>query len=193
MNRHCLILAIALGVLGQPINAIASPAPVFLPYLEGLQRQLPPGYELRLPAQILLGGPSLAPEERDRLIVKILPTGSPLRLTISLLTCESSPYPCLVGSFSAESATSITAQQELRRHQALATPITLTPSGVRGYLHDGLHHQPASEFSSLMWQQDSMIYSVRFLATERQNILYMAYSMANEAPIRSSQVSSWQP
>jgi hypothetical protein len=34
-----------------------------------------------------------------------------------------------------------------------------------------------------MWQQNDMIYTVSFPANERENILFMAVSMAREQPI----------
>ncbi|GAB4365355.1 MAG: hypothetical protein Kow00121_01790 [Elainellaceae cyanobacterium] len=178
---------IVLGIIGSAIEVSARPAEVFQPYLAEIREQLPFDYVMRLPSEILLGGPGgLNPNE---LIVKVMPTSSPPRLTISLLTCERSPFPCLVGSFSVEEATSANAQRELERHRAMNTPITLV-EGVTGYLREGSSTTPASDFSSLMWEQNGMIYSVSFLATERQNILYMGRSMATTPPILSLQVVS---
>jgi hypothetical protein len=68
-------------------------------------------------------------------------------------------------------------------------PVTLA-SGVRGYLREGKRLKPASEFSSLMWQQDSMIYTLSFLAAERDNIITMGRSMAAQvSPLQSVQPS----
>ncbi|PSB19393.1 hypothetical protein C7B61_13600 [filamentous cyanobacterium CCP1] len=185
MNRCWLALAIVLGTVGHAIEVVARPAEVFLPHLEQIRLSIPPDDVLRLPSEILLGGPGgLNPNE---LIVKVFPSSAPARLTISLFTCESSPFPCLVGSFTAESAGSANAQRELARHQAMDTPITLA-QGVRGYLQEGPSLNPPSDFSSVMWEQEGMIYSVSFLASERQNILFMARSMAIQPPIFSMQV-----
>lgn len=190
MKQSWLSWIVILGVLGSAIDAIegsARPADLFQPHLEDIRQHLSPDSVMRLPAEILLGGSGdLHP---DDLIVKVLPTSSPPRLTISLSTCERGAFPCLVGSFSVENATSVNAQRELSRHQAMNLPITLA-QGVRGYLREGSRQTPASDFSSVMWEQNGMIYTVSFLAAERQNMLYMARSMAIEPPILSLQSAS---
>jgi hypothetical protein len=198
-TKGCGKLAISISILSLSIaisfdfpsgklqsnRAAARPAEVFSPYLEQIRLAIPPSAEMRLPSQILLGGPGgLDP---NALIVKVLPTNTPPRLTVSLFTCERGPFPCLVGSFTAEPAASANAQRELSRHQAMAAPITLT-DGVRGYFIEGPNQMPRSDFSSLMWQQDGMIYTVSFLAAERQNILYMARQMAIAPPLKSLQI-----
>jgi hypothetical protein len=169
--------------------AVARPAAMFEPYIYQIRQELPPNYEMRLPSEVLLtAGPGLEPED---LIVRLLPTGSPPRLTIGLFTCEQSPFPCLVGGFTVEANAAVSAQRELSRHRAQGNPITLAP-GVRGYLREGSSLRPASEFSSLMWEQNGMIYTISFLAAERENILTMGRSMANQVPFRSVQQASTQ-
>jgi hypothetical protein len=173
-------------------STAASAQPIFQSYFQQIRESLPPNYEMRLPSDIILtAGPGL---DANELIVKLMPTKSPPRLTIGLFTCESSPFPCLVGGISVESSASGSAQQQLNQHRLQGDPITLAP-GVRGYLRDGSKLRPASEFSSLMWQQDGMIYTLSFLAAERQNILTMGRSMAMQVtPLQSVQsVQSVQP
>lgn len=187
MARPGLVLATMLAIFSEAAKATARPAEVFLPHLEQIREGLPHNDVMRLPAEILLGGSGdLHPND---LIVKVRSTTAPSRLTVSLFTCESGPHPCLVGSFVAEHATSASAQHELDRHQAMNAPITLA-DGIQGYLREGPKLTPASEFSSVMWEQNNMIYTVSFLAFERQNILYMARSMATEPPISSLQIAS---
>lgn len=180
--RHpLLVTSVVLTIVGSAVKVSAAPDNIFSPHLDRIQSELPPGYVMRLPSQVLLGGPVvLEPEE---LIVKVIPSTVPAGMTVSLFTCEMGPQPCLVGSFAVDSSTSMNAQRELSRHQAMAAPITLAP-GVQGYLLEGPNEAPSSPFSSVMWQQDGMVYRVSFLAHERQNILNMAHSMAIEAPIR---------
>lgn len=179
-----VVLPAALGMGGAIRPAMARPAALFEPYIYPIRQALPPSYEMRLPAEILLSaGPGLDP---SALIVKLLPSQSPGRLTIGLLTCERSPYPCLVGGFTVEASALASAQAELERHRTEGNPITLAP-GVRGYLRDGAALKSPSEFSSLVWEQVGMIYTVSFLAAERENILNMGRSMANELPLRSVQ------
>jgi hypothetical protein len=189
LSRRAAALAVGLGILGTTVGAYARPANIFTPYLAQIRQGLPPNYQMRLPAEILLGGPGLDADELNQVIIKVLSTDSPPRMTVGLFTCESNPFPCLIGGFSVEGANSANAQHELSRHEEMATPITLT-RGVRGYLRDGTKLNPPSEFSSLMWEQDGMIYTISFLAAERQNILYMAQSMANQPPLESTYVAT---
>ncbi|NJO77275.1 MAG: hypothetical protein HC827_01320 [Cyanobacteria bacterium RM1_2_2] len=163
---------------------LAQPAAVFQPHIAQIRQELPLDYEMRLPADVILtAGPGLEPED---LIVKVMPTESPARLTIGLFTCQRSPFPCLVGGFAVEASSSASAQRELNQHQTQGNPITLA-RGVRGYLREGPSLKPTSEFSSLMWEQSGMIYTISFLAAERENILAMGRSMANQPPLKSLQ------
>lgn len=185
ISRAWMLGVVGSGLLLNSVElAEARPAAVFQPYIRQIRQELPPDYEMRLPSDVILtAGPGLEPEQ---LIVKLLPTGSPPRLTIGLFTCERSPFPCLVGGFTVEASTSASAQQELSRHRSQGNPITLAQT-VRGYLREGPSLKPTSEFSSLMWEQSGMIYTISFLAAERENILTMGRSMANQIPLRSIQ------
>lgn len=178
-----------IGWFGCQSIAPARPAAIFDPYIYQIRQELPPDFEMRLPAEVLLtAGPGLEPAE---LIIKLLPTPSPSRLTIGLFTCERSPFPCLVGGFTVESSQSESAQRSLDQHRRLGSPITLA-EGIQGYLQDGPLLTPASDFSTLMWEQRGMVYTLSFLAAERENILTMGRSMANQLPLRSIQSPSAQ-
>jgi hypothetical protein len=177
---HHLLLALLGVVTFGTARVSATPAEVFQPHLDRIQQQLPAGYQLRLPTKILLGGPGLSPEDMQKLIVRVEPTDS--EVTVSLLTCESAPYPCLVGSFSVASAQSEAAQMALYLHQIMSAPVTID-KGIQAHIQDGTRMNPPAEYSSAMWEQDGMIYTVKFLAAERQNILFMARSMALQEPI----------
>jgi hypothetical protein len=80
-----------------------------------------------------------------------------------------------------EQKSSSTAQAELARHQKTGLRITLK-GDVFGYVVDN-QTQSATPFTSVMWTQDNMIYTLSFPQTERQNMLYMALSMANSDSI----------
>ncbi|MCU0526408.1 MAG: hypothetical protein MUF72_16470 [Elainella sp. Prado103] len=178
-----------IGWFGCQSIASARPAAIFDPYIYQIRQELPPNFEMRLPAEVLLtAGPGLEPEE---LIIKLLPTRSPSRLTIGLFTCDRSPFPCLVGGFTVESSQSESAQRSLDQHRQLGSPITLA-EGIQGYMQDGPLLMPASDFSTLMWEQRGMVYTLSFLAAERENILTMGRSMANQLPLRSIQPHSAQ-
>lgn len=190
MGRSWLAAVIVSGIVSYPLSGVARPADVFQPHLEQIRQELPPTDAIRLPAEILLGGPGhLQPE---LLIVKVFSSSSPARMTVSLFTCDTATYPCLVGSFSAERATSPNAQRELDRHQATNVVIPLA-GGIEGYWLEGNGSTPSSDFSSLIWQQDGMVYTVSFLAAEQENILAMARSMVTEPPIFSLQTASPEP
>lgn len=182
MVRYWLSLALGLGVCSIPLVVDARPADLFLPHLDRIRDVLPPHFLIRLPAEVLLNKPDVNLEGNDPLIVRVQAAPASSLVTVSLLTPERTPR--LVGSFSVASADSPAAQQALIHHQALDAPITLS-EGVTGYLQDGHLQNPPAAFSSVMWEQNRMIYTVRFLADERQNLLRMAQSMALESPIRT--------
>ncbi|NER21744.1 MAG: hypothetical protein F6J96_13820 [Symploca sp. SIO1C2] len=154
---------------------------IFAPYLEQIRDSLPSGWTMRLPSRILSRNSS--DEETNQYLVRVFSFRSPPSLTVSLFSCDTGSPSCMVGSFSVDSQTSSTAQQALEQHQA-AAPITLAKDTL-GYLLEGAKQNPPRSLSSVMWEQDQMIYTVSFLAQERQNLLYMAHSMANTIPIEA--------
>jgi hypothetical protein len=169
-----------LSILGSAINASARPAAVFMPYLERIQSSLPSGLVMRLPSAIPLSGHSDI--EESQLVVRVFPSKTPQRLTVGVFTCENGSHPCLLGSFSVERKTAASARRELERHQSRGDRIRLTDN-VEGYLIEGLLQKPSYQFSTVMWQQNDMIYTVSFPANERQNLVFMAVSMAREQPL----------
>ncbi len=155
------------------------PADIFTPQLDQISTSLPPGWVMRLPAQILVSD-----NLQSQYTVGVFPSSTEPGLTVSLFTCEQ-PQSCLLGSFVVAANTSVDAQTEFKKHQAAAAPISLA-NNARGYLLEGPNQSPPSGFSSVMWEQDNQFYTVRFPAQERQNILYMAYSMTQAMPIQST-------
>jgi hypothetical protein len=164
-----------------PLRAIAAPAKVFLPHLERIQQRLPPRFVMRLPQEILLGGPADT-EFIEELTVRVLVSPVPQGLTVGLYSCETEAPQCLVGTFTVMRADSAIAQREFQQYLAGATPIQLTNS-IRGYVRDLPSRRLPIMTSSVMWEQEGMFYTIRFAAPERQNMLYMAVSMANNQPI----------
>jgi hypothetical protein len=173
-------MPVILTVLSSMAGAYARPAAVFTSNLERIQSNLPLGLALRLPTQILLTGYSDI--EEDKLVVRAFPSETPKSFTVSVFTCERSTHPCLLGSFSVDSQQSISAMQELQRHQAIGERFTLAKN-VEGYLIEGPLQVPSYQFSTIMWQQNDMIYTISFPANERESIVFMAKSMASEQPI----------
>jgi len=166
------------------IGVLAVPAKVFTPHLDRIRQNLPPKFVLRLPSKILLSDPA-DDEFIEGLKVRITTADSPPRITVGLFSCDDDSQFCRIGTFSAESIRSPTAQQDYQQHVAAAAPIQLTTT-IRGYLLAGTQRQPPSAFSSVMWQQDGMFYTISFANPERQNMLYMAVSMANDEPIAAT-------
>jgi len=175
-----LSVSVVLASLTIPLNASARPANVFLSQLDRIQQNIPSGLIMRLPSDIKLIGASDIDE--SQLNVYLTPSKSPLRYTVSLFTCERSIYPCLLGSFSVEDATSANARLELQRHQKTGDRVTLSPY-AQGYLIEGLTQSPYSPFSTLVWQQGDMIYSISYPANERPSLISMGISMANNRPM----------
>lgn len=165
--------------------AQAAPAPVFSSHLDEIRSQIPQGLAMRLPSELLISGESDIDE--TKLVVRWFASGNPKRFNVSVFTCEKSPLPCLLGSFSVERADQTTGKLELQRHQQYGKPITLNSElKIKGYLLEGNQQRPAYSFSTVMWQQDNLLYTVSFPVEDRQNILFMAYAMAHEDPIFST-------
>ncbi|MBD1920765.1 hypothetical protein H6F77_06660 [Microcoleus sp. FACHB-831] len=156
---------------------------IFTPQLEQIRNSLSPGWVMRLPSQRSIGDKLNA--QSSKYILGVYPSTPEAGLTVSIFSCKEQQSSCLVGSFVAAAKDSINAQNELKKHQAAATPITLA-NNDKGYLLEGIKQQPVSSFSSVMWEQDNQIYTVRFPSELRQDILYMAYSMSREVPIESA-------
>lgn len=185
----CLVVLLPLFPISIPLPAkgnqvlAVKPATVFAPHLDRIRQTLPPNFAMRLPTQIRLGEPA-DEEVIEQFKIRVFASGVTPGLTVGLYTCEDVAQFCLVGTFSVAHSHSAIARREFSLHQAAATPITLT-NNIHGYLLEGAKRQPPSLFSSVMWQQDQMLYNISFASPERQNMLYMAVSMANSQPIES--------
>ncbi|WP_160148553.1 hypothetical protein [[Leptolyngbya] sp. PCC 7376] len=170
------VLAIATALPFKPAQAES----VFEPYKQTIREQIPVGLSLRLPDKILLS--ATEQQEIDNFTVRVFVSQNPSRLTLSLHSCQASNNPCLLGSFITENKNSSPAQSELARHKNQGIRITLK-DGVLGYVIDSDQPQSASAFATVMWSQDNMIHTLSFPQRERQNMLYMALSMANSDSI----------
>lgn len=181
--RHLVITSLWLSLTSGAI-AVAQPANIFVRHLDRIRQNLPPKFVMRLPSQVLLNEPA-DDAFIQTLTVRIATADSPPRFTVGLYSCEDDSLFCRIGTFSAASAQSIQAQQEYQQHIAAAAPIQLTKT-IHGYVLLGSAKQPPSAFSSIMWLQDGMFYTISFSNPERQNMLYMAVYMANNDPITAS-------
>jgi hypothetical protein len=170
-------------MISQPIYAL--PADIFAPHLQSIENELPTGLTFRLPSYFSIFQHSdINPND---LIITRFASDFPLKYNLSVFTCKEGIYSCLLSSFSVERADSVERFNELLYYSNHGDPILLNSDYqgylIRGYLIDGNKHNPPSPFSSILWQQDYMIYTISFPATERQSLLYMAFSMAQENPI----------
>jgi len=173
------------------VEQVALPAEIFTPVLEEIKASLPAGWGMLLPDEVLLREDTEVGKRKYHAQVLSPPAG--VGLTVGIFTCKDDLFSCLVGSFTVESEASEEAQRRFWQHQASAAPITLAPE-VRGYQRlEPFIPNPPSQFYSVMWQQDGRFYTVRFSAQERQNILWMALSMANQTPIVSTATAALKP
>ena len=173
-------MPVVLTVLTSAVGVLARPAAVFTPHLEYIQSNLPMGLAMRLPTEIPLSGHSDI--EDDKLVIRVFPSETPESFTVSIFTCERSPQPCLLASFAVDSQTNASAKRDLQRHQAIGDRIPLARN-IEGYLIEGPLQNPSYQFSTLMWQQNEMIYTISYPANERENILWMGTSMVREQPL----------
>ena len=168
---------------GDAVRASAFPTDVFTSYLDHqIRTSLPPGWVMRLPSQALLS--DRLNEKPSYYSVEVSPSTSQPGLTVNFFSCEEKRQSCLVGRFAVAAKTSADVQQEFKNYQTAATPITLA-NNIRGYLLEGSKQEPASGFSSVMWEQDNQFYTVKLPVQEGQNLLYIADSMAQTTPIQS--------
>lgn len=154
-----------------------------------MRRALPLGLAMRLPDSLHLPKEFATDTE---FFVQYFPSENPRRFLVSVSTCDRQPVACLLTSFTTERYDDPSAQWEFQRHQTTGFPITLSPT-VQGYLLEGADHQPPLAFSSVMWQQETMIYTVTFPSTARQNLLFLAAAVANGGPIYPQRVPTPQP
>jgi hypothetical protein len=185
LKKSLLSGAIFLYTLVNCSASLAGTADIFLPYVDSIANELPTGLTFRLPSYFeVMQHSDLNPEQ---LIIRRFPSDYPLKYNLSVFTCQEGIFTCLLASFSVERADSPEAFNELLRYSRQGDPITLNSDYqgylIRGYFMDGTKQNPSQPFSSIMWQQDYMIYTVSLPALERQSLLYIAFSMAQEAPI----------
>lgn len=173
-------MPVILNILSSAVAVSARPADIFMQHMVTIQHNLPPGLGMRLPAEIPLSGASDI--EESKLIVRVFPSESPQSFTVSLFTCERSSHPCLLGSFAVESDQGVNAKLELERHKSLGDRVSLG-NNLQGYLIEGPRQNSPYAFSTVMWQQNGMIYTISFPANQRESLVLMASSMCREQPL----------
>ncbi len=178
-----IILALGLGITTKgKVNA--NPLNVFTPSLKEIENSLPPGWVMRLPSVLIF--PNTPEAQNGQLFVRVFSSKTPPNLTVGLSTCKVSPHPCLLASFAVDSKDSLNAQQELIKHKNNGKIVDLDHN-IEAFIWEGSKENPSIPFSSIMWEQAGMIYTVTLVDRERQRLRDLAYSMANNRfPIFSS-------
>gem|GEM_PF-646986 len=141
-------------------------------YSKNLEISVVEPWVMRLPEKLLV-------EHNNNHHYQLNIDESSTNLTVNLFFCETQSADCLQGSFSVNNPNLPEVQQALEKHKLAASPITLSPH-IQGYF------LTEDNNASIMWEQDNLIYQIDFTPSEKQNILYMAYSMANSNPLTST-------
>lgn len=177
--------ASSISAIGKANQPDLQPAKIFVPHLDEIQESIPSDLILRLPSQIA-GDDTLdgMPLEESTYTVRVFSFDSPSSLMVGLYRCNDGSPSCLINSFSVDRQSSTTAQNTLQHHQATGIPTDLT-GNIQGYLLEEYQSGSLQPSVSIVWEQDGMIYTVSSLVSEQQNVVDMAQSMANAAPIGS--------
>ena len=185
MKRIALLGGLALGTAAMVGSthgvAQALPDPLFFPHINEVIQSAPPGFPIRLPEEIkAVGG-----NDPSELNIKVFSSVTPMTVNVGLFSCESGATPCYAGSISIDRSSAVHAREELQRHKQVGDRLTFRP-GLVGYLVDGRKKRASERFTSVMWQQENVIYTLSFPAGDRQAVIDMAGSMAISDPIRVS-------
>ena len=169
-----LILGISFFVPAPPVHGEA--ADMFKPLVDDIQKQLPSGITMRLPAYMPSSDTPLYPfVESDE---------KGLRVNIAIKPdCASSKNPntCIIGAIAAippKAVKNWPPQGENRQRVNL-------DNGVRGYFFT--RSQGQVKLNYVAWEQDKQKFGIVALAeaASRKNLLDIAKSMTGETPITS--------
>lgn len=164
----------------QPPNAVVSTFPVDLdPYLDKIRASLPPGTTIRVPSQVILS--NNLKSKNNQYELEVYPSTAQSGLTVSIFNCPEKSQSCFLGSLATRVKNSLDIQQELTTYNTTSQPITLA-NNLQGYLLEELN---TKGYSSVIWEQDNQLYTVRFTEQDRQNLLAIVNSVIEAAPIQS--------
>ncbi|MGJ3244826.1 MAG: iron uptake porin [Elainellaceae cyanobacterium] len=152
-------------------------ASTFTASLDEIQAKLPSTWAVRLPSPDSLT--ELFPDPASY-SVRVFAFDQPPAIAISLFQCDSGAPACQLATITVDSSTSRDTQQALRRHQQGMS--YFLDMDVQGYVLTGTDPGDPSG-SSLMWQQDGLIYTVSF-PTQHQHVwVAIARSMTHALPL----------
>ena len=149
----------------------ASPASLFDPVLDDIRRELPDGWQMRLPASL----PS------DSELYPFISEATNTKLVISLgLTPDCTSATCTIGMIGATDAEATL--REWPPAGRSVTPVDLS-QGIQGY--HLLRGEGDATNQLVMWQQDGLVYGIITLADalSQEQLVAIARSMASESPI----------
>jgi hypothetical protein len=173
-------------------NQTLNPAPLFRPVLQDIQNQVPSGLKVRLPA--FMPNPSgsisryhpFVQADTNSLSI-IFAAGTEFCLE-SIRANDFVPGVCNMGSINVSSQGSERTSSSHSSDESRA-PITLR-NNVRGFYTLG--NQFISGYRPYVeWEQDGMIYTVVGRSMERQELLDVAISMANQPTLQFDNQDSW--
>ncbi len=182
---------LGIGLFTRPQFTIATPAPIFRPIIRNVQNQLPRRMIMRLPASLDITGvngririyPILEPNSRScfgRNCFRISLASEP--------DCQA--RACGLGYIATFRPSSDYADivQSLGDERYRVTSSISLREGIRGtYVYADPRGVSSGPFSAVIWNQNgqTFIVSLPFSQQEKQKIINIAISMANEPPIRS--------
>ncbi len=178
---------LGVGVLAKPQSTIAEPASIFKPIIRNMENQLPRGMVMRLPASLELINfqgkkitiyPILEPYRRGEIRISMNTTPN----------CQA--HFCQFGYIAAFQQNSNNYHLGLRSR---GVPITLGKKVSGVYVYVDIRGASTTPYGLVAWEQNNLSYLVSLpfspglsLAQNKQLIINIATSMANESPIKST-------
>ena len=154
---------------------------IFAPHLDEIRASLPPGLVIRLPAQVVLSSHLKA--NNSQYSVEISPSIVPSGLTVTLFSCREKTPSCFVGSFATAAKTSVNIKQKLFNNYSTSKSIALA-SNLQGYFLE-TQQERLPHYSSVIWEQDNQVYTVKLPIHEGENLLPIVNSIIQSTPIES--------
>ncbi len=166
----------------QAVPSVTASANIFNLHIKEISTQLPPGWVMRLPSQVLLSNN----QDGNNQYIEVLSSSSQGQLKVNVFNCELLQADCLISSIA------IVSEQEFKQYQNIATPIILA-NNTPGYLLEAQGQSFMTGDSEIIWQQDNQYYKVSLKAQSRENLLKIANSMVKATPIKSTQLANSLP
>ena len=171
-SRSLLLTTLTLSMVGNVVQVVATP--VSNSWQQLVSRNLPPGWEIRLPSSNWFNDRVGLPDSR---YIQVTPADR-ASLVVNIFNCPEQSQSCLVGSVTVSDRKLDRTTRELKKYQSSGTSIALGKN-LRGYL------LTAPQLSSIMWVQQEQVYTVTQHAS-LQNLIVMAREVVNSPPIKST-------